>query len=64
MGVFRGDGVVPAQQPGGTALRRTAGEKHGKAKALSILAARLGRAVYCILQGRAPFDSAKFLARA
>jgi transposase len=39
-------------------------KKHGKGKALSILAARLGRAVYSILKDRVPFDRAKFLARA
>lgn len=39
-------------------------KKHGKGKALSILAARLGRAVYAILKDRVPFDPAKFLAHA
>jgi transposase len=38
--------------------------KHGKGKALSILAARLGRAVYSILKDRVPFDRSKFLAHA
>ena len=38
-------------------------KKHGKGKALSILAARLGRAVYVMLKRREPFDPAKFLAR-
>jgi len=37
-------------------------KKHGKGKALSILAARLGRAVYVMLKRRAPFDAGKFLA--
>jgi hypothetical protein len=37
-------------------------KKHGKGKALSILAAHLGRAVYAILKHRVPFDPAKFLA--
>jgi len=37
-------------------------KKHGKGKALSILAARLGRAVYVMLQRRQPFDPARFLA--
>jgi len=35
-------------------------KKHGKGKALSILAARLGRAVYVMLQRRQPFDRARF----
>ena len=38
--------------------------KHGKGKALSILAAHLGRAVYVMLKPRVPFDQGKFLARA
>ena len=37
-------------------------KKHGKGKALSILAARLGRAVYAMLKQRQPFDRATFLA--
>lgn len=37
-------------------------KKHGKGKALSILAARLGRAVYVMLKRRQPFDPARFLA--
>jgi transposase len=36
--------------------------KHGKGKALSILAARLGRAAYTMLQRREPFDADKFMA--
>ncbi len=36
-------------------------KKHGKAKALSILAARLGRTVYFMLQKQRSFDMAKFL---
>jgi DNA primase len=35
--------------------------KHGKAKALSILAHKLGRAVYYMLQRREAFDMKKFL---
>lgn len=34
--------------------------KHGKGKALSILAHKLGRAVYFILKNRKPFDQDKF----
>jgi transposase len=36
--------------------------KHGKGKALSILAARLGRAAYHMLTRREPFDPEKFMA--
>ncbi len=35
--------------------------KHGKAKALSILAHRIGRAVYAILNQRHPFDRERFM---
>jgi len=44
-------------------LRRLAG-RHGKSKALSILAARLGRAVYLMLSKERVFDMERFLARA
>ena len=37
-------------------------KKHGKGKALSIIAARLGRAVYFILKRGEPFDREKFYA--
>jgi len=43
-------------------LRRLAG-RHGKAKALSILAARLGRAVYFMLRKERAFDLERFLAQ-
>jgi len=36
--------------------------QHGKAKALSILAHKLGRAVYFMLQRETVFDMHKFLA--
>jgi transposase len=36
--------------------------RHGKGKALSILAHKLGRAVYCMLKHHVAFDQAKFLA--
>jgi transposase len=42
-------------------LRRVAG-RHGKAKALSILAAKLGRAVYLMLSKDRVFDMKRFLA--
>ena len=44
-------------------LRRLAG-KHGKGKALSILAAKLGRAVYLILTKERVFEMDRFLAGA
>jgi transposase len=43
-------------------LRRLAG-RHGKAKALSILAAKLGRVVYFMLSRERAFDMDRFLAR-
>jgi transposase len=42
--------------------RRLAG-KHGKSKAMSILAAKLGRTVYCMLRKERAFDMNRFLAR-
>jgi transposase len=42
-------------------LRRQAG-RHGKAKALSILAAKLGRAVYHMLRNERTFDPERFFA--
>ena len=42
-------------------LRRLAG-RHGKAKALSVLAAKLGRAVYLLLSKERVFDMRRFLA--
>ena len=44
-------------------LRRLAG-RHGKSRALSILAAKLGRAVYLILRKDRVFDMERFMARA
>ena len=44
-------------------LRKLAG-KHGKSKALSILAAKLGRAVYLILQKDRVFDMNRFMTHA
>ena len=39
-------------------------KKHGKAKALSILSAKLGRAVYFMLLRKVPFDRQRFFAQA
>jgi len=36
-------------------------KKHGKGKALSILAHRMGRAVYFMLKNKKPFDQNTFL---
>jgi transposase len=36
-------------------------KKYGKGKALSVLAAKLGRAVYHMLQRRKPFDLKRFV---
>jgi transposase len=49
-------GNPPAQK----AVQRMA-SKHGKGKALSILAHRLGRAVYVMLNKRQPFDEQRFM---
>ena len=46
---------LPAQK----AIARLA-SKHGKGKALSILAHRLGRAVYVMLSKRQAFDEVRF----
>jgi len=35
--------------------------KHGKGKALAILAHKLGRAVYYMLKNKEPFDEEKFM---
>ncbi len=44
------------------ALRQKLAAKHGKGKSLSIIAARLARAVYFMLKRRAPFDEERFFA--
>jgi hypothetical protein len=38
--------------------------RHGKGKALAILAHRLGRAVYYMLKNQVPFDQERFLRKA
>lgn len=47
-------------EPAQKAIARLA-SKHGKGKALSILAHRLGRAVYVMLNKRQPFDEQRFM---
>ena len=53
-----------AKCPDGKRLRARYERKHGKAKAISILAARLGRAVYYMLSRKQAFDQTRFLATA
>jgi len=48
-------------EPAQTYLAKLA-TRHGKGKALSILAPKLGRAVYCMLKPHVAFDQEKFLA--
>ena len=48
--------------PKGKAYVEKLAKKHGKGKALSILAHKLGRAVYFILKRKKPFDGDLFLA--
>jgi transposase len=48
--------------PEGMAYKKRLEKKHGKAKALSILAHRLGRAVFHILKRRKAFEMKTFLA--
>jgi transposase len=45
----------------GQKYREKFANKHGKAKSLSILAHRMGRAVYFMLKNKKPFDQDKFL---
>jgi transposase len=49
--------------PRGQAQLKRLQRKHGKAKALSILAARLGRSVYFLLKNQEAFDMDRFFAR-
>jgi transposase len=48
--------------PDGMAYKKRLEKKHGKAKALTILAHKLGRAVYYMLKRERAFDMNKFLA--
>lgn len=48
--------------PQGQQYRNRLARKHGRGKTLSILAHRLGRAVYHMLKKNEPFDQARFLA--
>ncbi len=51
---------LKGNEPGKRYLDRLT-NKHGKGKALSILAHKLGRAVYFMLKNKKPFDQNKFL---
>jgi transposase len=51
------------KNPEGQRFVETLARKHGKGKALSILAARIGRAVYVMLKRREPFNQKRFLAQ-
>jgi hypothetical protein len=44
------------------ALRAHLAPKHGKAKSLAIIAAKLARAVYYMLKRSEPFDAERFFA--
>lgn len=52
---------LKGNEPAQKAVARLA-TKHGKGKALSILAHRLGRAVYVMLSKRQPFEQERFMA--
>ena len=52
--------MLKGNPPAQAALQRLA-SKHGKGKALAILAHRLGRAVYYMLKNQVPFDQKRFL---
>jgi transposase len=51
---------LKGNEPGKKYLDRLA-NKHGKGKALSILAHKIGRAVYFMLKNKKPFDQKRFL---
>ena len=51
---------LKGNEPGKRYLNRLTA-KHGKGKALSILAHKLGRAAYFMLKNKEPFDQKKFL---
>ena len=49
------------ERPGAKSFVARLEKKHGKSKAISILAARLGRTVYWMLKRKESFDEARFL---
>ena len=60
VGLRRGGLSVPASAANGPRRGSRSSKKRGKAKALAILAARLGAAVYHMLRKREAFDEARF----
>ncbi len=52
--------MLKGNKPAQAVLQKLA-SKHGKGKALAILAHRLGRAVYYMLKNQVPFDQERFL---
>jgi len=50
------------RNPKGQKLFARLEKKHGKGKAMGVLAAKLGRAVYCMLKRKKPFDRDRFTA--
>ena len=62
VGVLGGRGVLSARQSTGPGVLARLKTKHGKGKSLSIIAARLARAVYFMLKRRTPFDAERFFA--
>jgi transposase len=55
--------MLKGNKPAQAVLQKLA-SKHGKGKALAILAHRLGRAVYYMLKNQVPFDQERFLRKA
>jgi transposase len=55
--------MLKGNKPAQAVLQKLA-SRHGKGKALAILAHRLGRAVYYMLKNQVPFDQERFLRKA
>jgi hypothetical protein len=62
VGLQRGDRALRAPQRRGKKLLARLEKRHGKGKALSILAHKLGRTVYFMLVRGKAFDGERFLA--
>ena len=62
VGLLRGRGALLASQAEGKKLLARLKKQHGKGKALSILAHKIGRAVYYMLSRGTVFSMDKFLA--
>ena len=60
MGLLRSGRLIPAGQSGGQKFLARLEKKHGKGKALTILAHKLARAVYYMLKRHMAFDMAQF----